>query len=192
MSEKVVKYCGAKTKRGTPCRNVQGFKTSHPGSGKCFVHGGSSLNGTKAAAKESVMAMATEAESDPLEVLLKTIRLSWGSVLYLHQKIQDDYGDPNVLEESTRVVKGEEQTYLKKAEYTVWIALLGDWTDRAAKYSKMALDAGVAERVVKVQEQQAALVAGVIRVILQGLELTPDQQSRAPQLVRSALLELNA
>lgn len=34
-------FCNAKTKqRGLPCRQPAGYKTDHPGQGRCFVHGG--------------------------------------------------------------------------------------------------------------------------------------------------------
>jgi hypothetical protein len=32
--------CGAKTRAGGACRNPAGFKTDHPGAGKCWLHGG--------------------------------------------------------------------------------------------------------------------------------------------------------
>lgn len=38
--EEINKRCGAKTKKGTPCRNPAGFRTNHVGKGRCFLHGG--------------------------------------------------------------------------------------------------------------------------------------------------------
>lgn len=32
--------CGAKTRSGKQCKNLAGFKTSHPGEGRCNLHGG--------------------------------------------------------------------------------------------------------------------------------------------------------
>lgn len=32
--------CGAKARSGHPCRNPAGFKTEHPGVGRCRNHGG--------------------------------------------------------------------------------------------------------------------------------------------------------
>lgn len=32
--------CGAKTKQGHPCKNPAGWKTKHPGEGRCKFHGG--------------------------------------------------------------------------------------------------------------------------------------------------------
>lgn len=36
------RYCGAKTRAGTPCRRPAGWGTDHAGSGKCKLHGGAS------------------------------------------------------------------------------------------------------------------------------------------------------
>ena len=32
--------CGARTRSGTPCHQVAGFRTEHVGEGRCFLHGG--------------------------------------------------------------------------------------------------------------------------------------------------------
>lgn len=32
--------CGAKNRQGNPCGNAAGFKTDHPGQGRCHLHGG--------------------------------------------------------------------------------------------------------------------------------------------------------
>ncbi len=63
--------CGAKTQSGGTCKNKAGFRTEHPGFGKSFKHGGASQNGTKAAARAAVMAMASEVDAEPSEVLLR-------------------------------------------------------------------------------------------------------------------------
>lgn len=36
------KYCGAKTRAGTPCKRPAGWGTNHVGSGRCKLHGGRS------------------------------------------------------------------------------------------------------------------------------------------------------
>lgn len=46
------KYCDATTKRSkAPCRNPAGFRTSHSGSGRCFLHAGRSTGAKTAAGK---------------------------------------------------------------------------------------------------------------------------------------------
>ena len=71
--------CGAKTKSGRPCRHTKGFRTDHPGSGRCYRHGGASPNGNKAAVREQMASLATGADIEP-QVLLSAIRRDWGAV----------------------------------------------------------------------------------------------------------------
>lgn len=53
----------------------------------------------------------------------------------------------------------------------MWQSVYSEWTDRAAKYAKMALDAGMAERRVRLAEAEGELLAGVIQAILGDLSL---------------------
>jgi hypothetical protein len=48
--------CGAKTTRGGghPCKHPAGYKTTHRGTGRCWLHGGATPNGQKAAAAELI------------------------------------------------------------------------------------------------------------------------------------------
>lgn len=41
------KYCGAKTRAGTPCRRPAGWGTDHVGEGRCKLHGGKSTGAPK-------------------------------------------------------------------------------------------------------------------------------------------------
>jgi hypothetical protein len=52
-----------------------------------------------------------------------------------------------------------------------------EWSDRLARYSKMALDAGVAERQVRVLEDQATLVASVLRAALDECGLSGESDN---------------
>ena len=63
-------------------------------------------------------------------------------------------------------------------------AVYGEWIDRSAKHAKLALDAGVEERKVRIAEQQGELIAQVIRSILGDLGLNKKQQTDAPAIVR--------
>jgi len=72
--------CAAKTKSGRPCRHPKGFRTDHPGVGRCYRRGGASPNGNKAAVREQMASLATEVDIEPQEVLLNAIRRDWGAV----------------------------------------------------------------------------------------------------------------
>jgi hypothetical protein len=69
-------------------------------------------------------------------------------------------------------------------------AVYGEWIDRSAKHAKLALDAGVEERKVRIAEQQGELIPQVIRSVLGDLGLNSKQQSEAPAIVRRHLLAL--
>jgi hypothetical protein len=58
-------------------------------------------------------------------------------------------------------------------------AVYGEWIDRSAKHAKLALDAGVEERKVRIAEQQGELIPQVIRSVLGDLGLNSKQQSEA-------------
>jgi len=144
------------------------------GVGRCHRHGGASPNGERAAAKQFVASLAHEADVEPLDVLLRTIRLDWGAVQWVTSKILE-------AEE-----KGDEKTPL------VYQGLYGAWLDRAAKHAKLALDAGVAERQVAIAEREGELLAGVIKAILGDLGLSKEQQREAPGVVRRHVTALSA
>lgn len=59
--------------------------------------------------------------------------------------------------------------------------------DRCARFAKLALDAGIAERQVRIAESQGALLASAMRYLLRELGLTDDQAVRAPAITARAL-----
>ncbi len=105
------------------------------------------------------------------------IRLDWGAVQYIRSQIAERASE----EPSEDLDERKLQVVMTK----LYEELYGEWVDRAAKHAKLALDAGIADRQVRVAEQQGQLMAVALRTILDGLGLTKAQQDRAPQLVRT-------
>ncbi len=178
--------CEAKTQRGGKCKNRAGFRTEHPGFGSCFRHSGATTNGNKAAARAQVIAMASDADAEPSEVLLKAIRCDWGAVQYvqgrlseINQKIIDAEGDKDAMLAAV-------------TEMGLWQDLYRGWVDQSAKHSKMALDAGVQERQVRLAKQIGAKFAMALRGIFAGLDLTPAQAAKWEGLVRTHMLAIDA
>lgn len=62
--------------------------------------------------------------------------------------------------------------------------------EHLAKVAKMTLDAGVAERQVRIQEAMGQMFASVIQAVLRDLKLSPNQKQLAPAVVRKHLLTL--
>jgi hypothetical protein len=131
------------------------------------------------------MAMAEEADAEPNEVLLKAIRCDWGAVQWVQLQLSE------ANEQLTEAESIEDKEFAVK-RLALWQDQYKGWVDQAARHSKLALDAGVAERQVRIVEMQAQLLAQAIRGILGGLGLTPEQQAKAPELVRTHMLAIDA
>jgi hypothetical protein len=64
--------------------------------------------------------------------------------------------------------------------------------DHLVRVAKTAIDAGVAEREVRLAENQGQLIAYAVMKMIDGLDLTAQQHQRARQLVSEHLRELSA
>jgi hypothetical protein len=80
----------------------------------------------------------------------------------------------------------------------VLVVMLADWSDRAARQAKLAIDAGIDERRVRIVEQQAEQLGQVVRAVAASLigrvsEIVDDPavtrllQSELPAIVRGAI-----
>jgi hypothetical protein len=185
--------CGSKKKQGAgTCRREAGWGTSHPGTGHCKIHGGSTPGGTLYAAKQEVAIMGREIDLTPAEGLLLCVRIAAGEVGYCTQRIGDlvegqEYEQTKREKTVTYISKqGEaaggviETEDVEERQLNVWIRMRQSCTDRLAKYAKMALDAGVAERQVRLAEQQGAMIAEILRAVLTDLKVdlsAPDTRA---------------
>lgn len=154
----------------------------------------------------AVSGMHQMVEMEPHEALLMCVRIAAGEVAYCNQRIADvaveDYvgkeiltteeelsltGDDDKPESFWDHKKVERET---EAKVHIWIAVRIGATDRLARYSKMAIDAGVEERRIRLAERWGEDLAKVIRGILDDLRLSEEQIKRAPDIVRSHLVAL--
>lgn len=194
--------CTAHRTDGEPC-HAWAIK----GANVCRVHGGS-RKGLKAAAARRVadqkaakaMALlAAPVDIDPAQALLELVQWTAGEVRYWRAevaRIAED--DPDELTwgrtKTDRGVgpQGPVDTETHEATAPVAYRMLESAQERLAKYATAALRAGVEERRVKLAEDQGALVAQVIRSILDQLDLSSEQQARVPEVVPAQLRLLTA
>src|SRR4051794_2723097 len=166
--------CGAKTRSGGTCPLFAGQGTSHLGRGRCKLHGGSTPTHVTSAitheAKRRALEFGDELPVDPGEALLWMLRLSSGHVAWLRQELA-------AMEDRTTF------------DAQVAMRLYGDERDRVARVAKAALDAGVAERMVRIAEEYGELLAKLIGGILGDLRLTREQRDLAADVVPRRLLE---
>jgi hypothetical protein len=201
--------CGAKKRSGGTCSQPAGYGTDHVGTGRCKFHGGSTPNGKKAAQREGAeieaqrMVRLAGVDQDPLEHLLESLHLAaalvqvWGAMVAAidekaeeeseadgflrgelgYEEIESDKGfTDTIVRPKDRLMavdsRGESQIHPYVAEYQRAL-------ERRAKFAKLCIDAGVAERQIRVYEQQAELAQRAFEMTLDSLELTGDQKQKA-------------
>lgn len=198
--------CNALKKRGGGiCTLPAGWGTPHQGFDRCKLHGGTTPAGMKHAAKLQAAALAAEADArlagdgralelvvDPFDAVLRMLYKAAGWEAFCTRKVVE-------LEESTLLVDHERVTQTTggdgstRVERTneralhIWIVEQQRARAEVARLAKIAIDAGVAERYVRVAEHTADLIARFIDGVFDDLGLTAAQLEKAPTIVRRHL-----
>lgn len=178
------RYCGAKKRQseGT-CTRPAGWGTEHPGIGRCKLHGGKTPDHNKAAnvikAERAVATYGLPRAIAPDQALLEEVHRTAGHVAWLHQLIGN-------LEQTGLTQRAENGT----TSPAVWMKLYQDERAHLVKVAASAIAAGIAERQVKLAEQQGALLASAVQRILDALELTPQQRAKVPEVVPAVLRQI--
>jgi hypothetical protein len=129
--------------------------------------------------------LALEYQIDPDEALLLVVRRRAARVAWVDGII--------ALMVAEHLAKGEDHT-MANLPSTVrsWMAESRKEEALMGRAAKAALDAEVAERVVRQLELEGRLVAAAVSAGLDALELTVDQRITALQQAHATLLELEA
>lgn len=131
----VMKACGANTRQGGQCKKPAGWGTPHPGIGTCRFHLGSTKLHIRSAARVAALEFARghfgqELDADPLEGVLMAVRLSYGIVDSWRHKL------------AIQVTVEDRQEYARAVE-------------QYARICKLANDAGVSDRQIRILERMA-------------------------------------
>lgn len=189
--------CGATLRsgprRGEPCDRYAGTNTEHPGVGRCRQHGGNSPNGLREGAWAMAHAFARQLDVTPWEGLLTAVKIAAGRVAFIEHKLagatedrQLEPPDPKGISEPSR------HPDLQGTNMFYWVKQAELWHDKLAKVSKLAIDAGVAERLVRQLELEAHLMLRATHRTLDELGFSDDEKSRAVAIMSRTLLELEA
>lgn len=167
-------------KRGELCRNPAGFDGAYADEkiGPCWVHGGAMLRGRAEASWVMAHRFAQELDVSPWEGLLKAVRIAAGKVAYTEWVLSQATDDIELEGRFGRDRDGillhpdtGEPLGMGQVRNLRWWVLKNElWTDRLARWSKMAIDAGVAERLVEIERTHAEQVAHVLNGVLSSLE----------------------
>lgn len=124
------------------------------------------------------MDIARELNITPWEALLKAVRVAAGRAAWVDAQ----------LAEATRRNDGDSSA----AEVRGWLKESRDERMLMARTAKAALDAGVAERIVRQTELEGEIVAEVIGRVIDRLALTAEQRVLAFDEAHRQLLALDA
>lgn len=184
------------------CHRPAGWGTSHPGSGACKLHGGSSRNGTVNAQRElarrAVQTYGLPVDITPEQALLDGVKRSAGHVMWLGMMVSgldtDELGwgideetvAPGVVSDDGTAITNE-VTSKYRAKTNIYVDLYNKERDRLMRYSEAAVKAGVSERLVtlyeNVYEQIAEQFTEILNGVLDRLELSEDQRRDVPAAV---------
>lgn len=140
--------------------------------------------------------MGVEVSIAPEDALQKCIDITHGELLYCDLQIaklrEADATAPisserthEELDKRGSVHELRELTAQSTEQLHIWITTRQGVADRLARYSKMALDAGVEERRVQLGERQAEIVATIILAVVgdRRLGLTDEQRAHVPAVL---------
>lgn len=178
-------------KAGELCDRYAGAGTDHLGVGRCWRHGGRDAEGIREAGWIVGHAFARALDVTPWEGLLTAVRIAAGRVAFIEAKLAgaqvDRQLEPAVKDSISEAGRTQDQQgsnmhyWVKQAEY---------WVDRLAKLSKLAIDAGVAERLVRQVELEAQLMLRATNLTLDELGLDEETRQRVLVTMSRHLLEL--
>lgn len=191
--------CRATAKHsGNQCAN-----TAVAGGLVCHKHGGSAPQvRAKAAARiaehqarYAAEKLAVPIDTTPEQALIDEVKRAAGMVAFYQARIEEidaDDRDSLVWGKTKEDMSGEFPGPTYEAVPNVWLQLWNQERDRLTRVATAAIKAGIEERRVKLAEQEGALVAAVIRRILDQLGLTPEQVALVPVIVPKELRALTA
>src|SRR5690606_18581928 len=131
----------------------------------------------------------------PEQALLEEVRRSVAMVRFLEEAIakwqfdsdagpQDGLGGlPTLVDETSR----GNATFTDERE---WLLLYRQEREHAVEVARMAIDAGIAQRLVTIAEDQGRTLALAIRQVLDALSLTPEQVAMVPRIVPPILRQV--
>jgi hypothetical protein len=171
--------CPAQARKGGQCKNAAGKATEHVGFGYCRFHGGMTpalqAHAAKLAALAAMPPTGGEIDVNPLDALLYTVRRAAGLALWYRAKL--------------------EAASLEGANPEPWATLEAKALGDLNRWGKAAVDAGVAERLVRAAEHSAERIGAAVEAMFTamaaaGVELTPDARAAAVRAFTGQIAQL--
>jgi len=154
--------------QGMPCTQAPMRGTTicrmHGGNGRTKAKAAADIATAKAAAKVALFGARRDVAPDV--ALLELVQWTAGEVDYWRQEVRLIERDDLTWGVTREKSGGEDFGTTTEAKPHIAYTLLVDAQNRLATYCVAALKAGIAERQVRISEQQGLVVAGVLRAVL--------------------------
>lgn len=176
--------CTARTRNGKQCKNppIRGATT-------CRMHGAAAPQVKAKAQKrwqqqQAAKALARLGEPqhiDPTTALLDLIRTKAGEVAWYRHKISELTTDHELIwgtqkHTETASTMGPSESTTTGPQAHMWLQLMHKAEDQLARFSTEALRAGIEERRIRLEEQQAEVLAHFAQELMATLHY-PDQDA---------------
>jgi hypothetical protein len=180
-------------RRGELCQTAAGRGTEHEGVGRCRRHGGNTEAGRREGAWVVAHGFARQLNVTPWEGLLVAVKIAAGRVAWIEAKLAGVREDRQLEPANNEAISeaGRDQDH-QGVNVHYWVRQAELWHDRLARVSKLAIDAGVAERLVRQLELEAQLMLRATNLTLDELGLDDDTRQRALGIMSRNLLALEA
>jgi hypothetical protein len=181
-------------RRGEPCKMLP-----MPGQHVCWRHGGrnevSRTAGIRRVREEGARILmetyGRKLDVTATDALLDEVQWTAGHVAWLRERVRQ-IEQAELTWGLTRIKDGgDDRGTTHEAKANVWLALYREERAHLVRVCSEAIKAGLDERRVRLAESQGTLVAQVLRAILNDLQLTPEQQTAAPEIAMRHLRALS-
>lgn len=175
--------CGGERRGGKgPCQLPAGYKTSHPGTGRCSWHGGASPNGTKAAREQELNEKAAR-ELARLDVPPVTDPLTELARLAAQAVAWKDAMAAKVNELSSIRYESENGGEQLRAEIALWERALDRCVGTLTAMAKLNIE----ERLAGIRKQTADMLERALDAALEKAGVGLDKQAEARETFRRNL-----
>ncbi len=180
-------------RRGQHCERDAGAGTPHLGVGRCGMHGGNTEDGLREGAWIMAHAFARALDVTPWEGLLTAVKIAAGRVAFCEMKLASAEVDRQLeppakgcISEAGRT-QDEDGTNLYH-----WVKQAELWHDKLMKASALAIQQGVAEKMVRQLETEARIMLQATHRTLTELGFSDEEKQRAVVIMSRNLLALEA
>lgn len=187
--------CGAQkinAPKGDTCKQPAGYRTDHPGFGRCHKHMGNTPAVARSGFRQMAASMGDPIYTDPAQALEDEIARSAGHVAWLERKVAEfafPQGDAVIDEDGVTPPAPDPEEGMSPNQRSWYLIYVAE-RRHLVEVSALALKAGLAKRSIELAERQGQMMANAVQMILDRLNLTDAQVLMVPDVVPDVLRQI--